>query len=247
VEEYSRKDLSLEVDSLNAFQGIIQWYSRLKHPVHAIWGIPYADHGERRASHVSWGLGWYHVKSCWESSGRPKRRYDFPSWSWAGWAGEVQFRPLQHFKTYKSASLLRDIRFGDGKNDAKELQSLDSAASMHGCRVLRLLAEGLPLSLFSHQPTKDEPSRWRFAGHAAELFLSQGSMSQEQFAQELMDEHRWRCILVSSVWHHTFAMLLQPNQDASAWIRGGMFCIKCFVSNIEGLAKYAEWEWFRIE
>src|ERR1700722_19076064 len=34
---------------------------------------------------------WTHTKSLQNKSHRPRRRNKFPSWSWAGWAGEVEF------------------------------------------------------------------------------------------------------------------------------------------------------------
>ncbi|PKK42998.1 hypothetical protein CI102_11288, partial [Trichoderma harzianum] len=92
VEEYSAKKLSFAEDSLDAFRGIAQqfWYG--KHAVHNIWGLAYhPTPPEERTSSFAHSLSWCHTKNCWVLSQSPQRRPQFPSWSWAGWEGEVRY------------------------------------------------------------------------------------------------------------------------------------------------------------
>lgn len=67
-----------ESDSLNAMLGILSAFERGLFPRGFIHGLPLESH--------PYSLGWMHVHSV-----KPKRRQDFPSWSWAGWEGTVRF------------------------------------------------------------------------------------------------------------------------------------------------------------
>lgn len=68
-------------DSLNAILGLLSVWERTLLPSGCIWGIPVKEHPQ--------GLGWMHGRTS-----KPKRRPAFPSWSWAGWEGEVLFEDL---------------------------------------------------------------------------------------------------------------------------------------------------------
>lgn len=65
-------------DSLNAMLGILSAFERGLFAKGFIHGLPLASH--------PYSLGWMHVHSV-----VPKRRDEFPSWSWAGWEGTVRF------------------------------------------------------------------------------------------------------------------------------------------------------------
>ncbi len=72
--EYSRRHLTFNADTLNAFAGILKVLSvRLNSPM--INGLP--------SSIFDWAL-------LWEPSQDLRRRLEFPSWSWAGWIGGVE-------------------------------------------------------------------------------------------------------------------------------------------------------------
>lgn len=90
VEDYTPRELRHQHDSLNAFAGVIKKFERAHHPIIQLWGIPTTierrDLTERYFVHA---LCWGHVYSSWDGLLRPCRRPDFPSWSWAGWAGKV--------------------------------------------------------------------------------------------------------------------------------------------------------------
>lgn len=92
VFKYTRKKLSFESDSLNAFAGIIRQSREAETPVYQFWGIPFlgptmaVSADEILESFVS-SL----ASSHWSKPAMPHRRAQFPSWSWAGWAGEVTY------------------------------------------------------------------------------------------------------------------------------------------------------------
>lgn len=250
VQDYSTRDLSYDADSLNAFQGIIQRYSKLKQPVNAIWGVPYPaeSQGREEISCFCWALTWSHTQNCWESSRGPRRRQQFPSWTWAGWAGSVQFKQRSgKLFLVKIFYGIKSVLFGDDGNETWELSRLNHSTPESKCRVLQLLAKAPPPSLFSCHHTEDGKTSWTFAQYKAELFSSRSSVLTGQFVQELMDVKRWRCIWICSVLKSSFVMLLEPSHDTGAWTRAGMFCVECSDYQMKPLLKDIEAIWFKIE
>lgn len=65
-------------DSLNAFLGLAAYLRKSWFPQGLTWGMPLADFPQ--------ALRWYHPR--WV---KPRRRPDFPSWSWTGWEGQVTY------------------------------------------------------------------------------------------------------------------------------------------------------------
>ncbi|KAI2621593.1 heterokaryon incompatibility protein-domain-containing protein [Hypoxylon sp. NC1633] len=76
IEEYSKRNLSQDCDSLDAFLGILKLY-RSNH----FWGIPLELYN---GGSVYCGLIWNHQSIA-------HRRDGLPSWSWSGWGGPVKF------------------------------------------------------------------------------------------------------------------------------------------------------------
>lgn len=79
IEDYTRRQLSYDSDSLNAFLGVLNFYevedfALITHT----WGVPifHWDHS-------------YDIFLLWRHTGFATRRPEFPSWSWAGWAGPI--------------------------------------------------------------------------------------------------------------------------------------------------------------
>lgn len=92
LDEYSRRNISFESDSLNAFLGVLhQWETRLaktKKPMSHLWGLPIRGI-------MTTGLGAVKFYFLWRHTCRDAvRRLDFPSWSWAGWAGTKVFHKV---------------------------------------------------------------------------------------------------------------------------------------------------------
>ncbi|RAK95542.1 HET domain-containing protein, partial [Aspergillus ibericus CBS 121593] len=91
---YSSRNLSYESDAINAFRGIL---ARSTHTTY--WGIPFLfqdssypfvqDINLRFACALAWEPMYTQNPIARES--HLHRRPDFPSWSWAGWAGTVSY------------------------------------------------------------------------------------------------------------------------------------------------------------
>ena len=83
LEEYTKRNLTSDADSLNACLGILN--SCRTNPTYNfrghLWGVPIPR------TKLMMLLDWRHV-------GVSKRRPNFPSWSWAGWRGSVQHETL---------------------------------------------------------------------------------------------------------------------------------------------------------
>jgi hypothetical protein len=92
IQEFTRRTLSFPSDAMNALSGILTYYGR-ERDIHHLWGIPYSDHTlasideppRKRVVTFEESLRWY------ATSGHV-RRDGFPSWSWAGWFDEVNWR-----------------------------------------------------------------------------------------------------------------------------------------------------------
>ncbi|KAG8167382.1 hypothetical protein KVR01_003071 [Diaporthe batatas] len=87
LQEYSRRDLTYATDSLAAFLGVLNFeIDRLRRLPTAIMHIScgLVAQMEGSANCLRVDLNWYHKDP-------PKRRLGFPTWSWAGWAGHLEF------------------------------------------------------------------------------------------------------------------------------------------------------------
>ncbi|KAH7310537.1 heterokaryon incompatibility protein-domain-containing protein [Stachybotrys elegans] len=82
IKQYSMRNLTLDSDSVNAFAGILGHFRSLQPQISHIFGIPYLKTSS--PLDLVYYLSWSHE---WGTSWR--RRSCFPSWTWAGWAGEV--------------------------------------------------------------------------------------------------------------------------------------------------------------
>lgn len=248
IEDYSPRELRYDADSLNAFQGIIQWYSKLDTPYNAIWGMPYPVQRRERSLSFCPALTWRHTQSCWENSRQPRRRPEFPSWTWAGWAGAVQIQ--SHSKSiWAIENVIESIRFGDRSDEETELGQLKRTTPESKCCVLRLLAKALPPRLFSCEPTEDGKMRWMFAEYKMTLFPSRQSMLTAQFSQDFMDPAQWRCVWISSndQLGVSYCLALDLNHDTGLWIRAGMFEIRCSDHKMRSKTCNVDATWFDIE
>jgi hypothetical protein len=101
VKKYSVRELTYDTDILTAFHGILTLFERLDPPLHNLLGVPcLPSHGSRTSadclsifarallwhhSGLRWGWQWY------TSSVPVSRNHSFPTWTWAGWHGEVSW------------------------------------------------------------------------------------------------------------------------------------------------------------
>jgi hypothetical protein len=89
VQEYTRRNLTFESDILNAFTAILQDHSA-RFGTKFCWGLP----TEHFTEALMWTNGPYYEKtssSLKRRTGSQKDCAAFPSWSWAGWIGQVHY------------------------------------------------------------------------------------------------------------------------------------------------------------
>ncbi|KAH7402312.1 heterokaryon incompatibility protein-domain-containing protein [Phaeosphaeria sp. MPI-PUGE-AT-0046c] len=91
IEQYSLRNLTYQSDIMNALSGILTYYAREHHIFH-FWGIPFSantpssinEPPRKRIFTFEESLRWY-------PRGAQARREGFPSWSWAGWHGNISW------------------------------------------------------------------------------------------------------------------------------------------------------------
>ncbi|KAJ0121981.1 hypothetical protein J7T55_002492 [Diaporthe amygdali] len=92
IRAYSERNLTFDRDSLNAIAGVYRYFRHADPPVAHVFGIPFipslmSPSGREAAERfMFYFLSWFHLKDA-----APRRRQHFPSWTWAGWAGPVDF------------------------------------------------------------------------------------------------------------------------------------------------------------
>jgi heterokaryon incompatibility protein (HET) len=93
LSEFSERQLGYPGDTIRAFQGIFNVFSRSDHPVYHFGGVPIPPPWQVRAKvPESMGRdpeGSFIIALCWTLRRSAERRPQFPSWSWAGWDGEL--------------------------------------------------------------------------------------------------------------------------------------------------------------
>jgi hypothetical protein len=99
---FTSRDLSWDSDALNAFAGIMRHLQTSKYPIKQVLGIPYllpsiSPNGVTHLDCIVAALCWRHIECCWSGRGTVKRRHEFPSWTWAGWAGAISWTDLFTF------------------------------------------------------------------------------------------------------------------------------------------------------
>ncbi|TGO17498.1 hypothetical protein BTUL_0017g00790 [Botrytis tulipae] len=88
ISGYSKRNLSHDCDSLNAFAGILRYYESVavggNRPMSHLCGVPLKLLDYPENEWVLFNLIWYHKVTA-------HRRDFLPSWSWSGWGGSVTF------------------------------------------------------------------------------------------------------------------------------------------------------------
>lgn len=87
---YTSRQMTHEKDSLNAFRGLLKVLRDRCFPQGFVHGLPLKND--------IMTLAWVHKEDV-----IPKRRPDFPSWSWTGWEGEVSL-PVKLFSIIQDSA-----------------------------------------------------------------------------------------------------------------------------------------------
>ncbi|RYC55848.1 hypothetical protein CHU98_g10355 [Xylaria longipes] len=174
IEAYTAKQLSYPEDALDAIRGILRLFGEPQYILFSLQGLPcllnrsgdgrHNPDGEDLLGYsLCLGLMWFSTN--WKTS---KPRGSFPSWSWAGWMGEVKWMRNLHLLPHADAATVRayaklvavhgscgSIRaldddalrhFWDCSDSGKEAKGLLIRAWLISNLISRILAKERPMS-----------------------------------------------------------------------------------------------------
>lgn len=91
ITDYTNRKLSYASDALNAAAGVLNRSCQERDPIYNFAGLPYYRGSDDAASLIPIEQVIGHALS-WHTEGKPSsRREGFPSWTWAGWHGQVRW------------------------------------------------------------------------------------------------------------------------------------------------------------
>lgn len=226
-EQYTARDLAYDTDSLNAFTGIIRKFETAERGLLQIWGVPFCrgEREEQKRESFLDGLGWNHKVTDCDDRGHPRRRLDFPSWSWAGWAGEIQYEGRLSSFVDSPRQLDGEVKFvsietGSGQEIGLSAY-VDQAKTFQvtGPPAIHIRALVLPASAFSYD-TSTTRSSLQIFNYPARPALSTGPWDASCFCQSLQHTDQRKCIYFGSVIRMVVIMVLEA-QD-KGWSRVGL-------------------------
>jgi Heterokaryon incompatibility protein (HET) len=160
IEEYSRRSLTNDSDILNGILGILRAFETSIHATRQCWGVPILSvppeiiksatkSGKKNLGAQAWG---FVAGLGWTLSEPSTRRLGFPSWSWTGWAGSVQWgidhnslREITIDPDIKLSIELRDGRVLDWDTYQQSYDDLNS--SLYLTHYIRISAWTTPIRL----------------------------------------------------------------------------------------------------
>ena len=174
LKQYTSRDLTFDYDALNAFRGILArcaWRS--------YWGVPILSPGNQFG--FAKGLQWipdHAARATANSSDQSiepssfSRRKEFPSWSWAGWKGQVLLQSSDELTT--SSALDPEIFFVAEicpENQDGKLLSLDELQNGMSLSSSRIIPELTPY-LHIRAPGMSLRLRWSMETKRHRIFLA---------------------------------------------------------------------------
>ncbi|KAK1855402.1 tol protein [Colletotrichum chrysophilum] len=233
VQQYSNRNLTYDSDALKAMYGIFREFEDNKTQIAQIYGIPFFSSMPDKTM-VSFlnGLTWHHQWpwAKWDHRmSQPQRRENFPSWSWAGWVGNIVTG-----KSISGQKFLYDrIEVSSVSIDIGTETIFDLSKYSQDIRVgddlqlrtpyLQFRAPLFPSSLISYDDSS-EPPRLKMGQSDVGLFLSVGPADPYNFMKSLEDRGQ-QCIYWGQFLEKSnHLMVLQPESDGT-WSRVGMIYV----------------------
>ncbi|ETS82415.1 hypothetical protein PFICI_04291 [Pestalotiopsis fici W106-1] len=240
-QQYSARNLSFDGDSMNAFLGLIHKIEKIPKPLLQHWAIPYphSDHKLDPLHAFAEALSWRHKYSCWDddASKRPRRRTEFPSWSWVGWASEIVYPTkdaLVEERLYGENIEItrfrnREMTLGETGRGSK--WSADKKVSYgvlsSNNRVLTIHSRVIQASDLSYDA---QTKQWKLYGHPATVAMSQGPPTEDEFYEQLRQDKQWACVLLGSASSQMVqvitALILERSDDDDSYVRSGLLIAK---------------------
>lgn len=228
VENYTSRNLSFDEDSLNAFRGIIKQFSQEKHAFNHVWGLAYPSNGPRSLDMFVYSLTWMHRKET-----RARRRNLFPSWTWVGWEGHIEYEPSPG-KNVSFYNAIHDLRF---KGMADGSLSLEELGEDRSHAVLKITATALSLGPNAYRGVKKLDRPWRIAGREAILSWSRDGHTDAELAEMFKDTSRWHFVFIGAIPRTFFVMVLELGESGRTWQRVGMFYVYTYPYQ-----RYSKWK-----
>ncbi|KAJ4992475.1 tol protein [Stagonosporopsis vannaccii] len=106
VKAYSQRSMTFDSDALTALEGILRRFQASPAFVYNIFGIPVVlEDGLRGEKDALLDNRLFIAGLSWHHGGAARRRKHFPSWTWAGWEGNVQLQ-----RTFGGAGYTSNVR-----------------------------------------------------------------------------------------------------------------------------------------
>jgi hypothetical protein len=217
---YTSRDLSFDSDSLNAFLGIVSNFRETKYPLFHIQGIPFisptiqTDEMECVNSTIA-GLCWRHINSCWSKRLSVRRRAQFPSWTWAGWAGAVSWTDVFTFHVMDIKSLVDDF-YCETDNQAiislHELYQQCTDNQHISIIALHMSAWLVPPEMISLHGIEDDPA-WKIGKFELQMHISIFHNSPSAFLAALR-AREIDCYFVGKGLYNSYFLFLEPRGTA---------------------------------
>ncbi|KAF2965113.1 hypothetical protein GQX73_g8449 [Xylaria multiplex] len=232
--QYSRRTLSFDNDSLNAFGGIIRKLETTEtSPVYHIWGVPFiysADQKEQEdhsplvpstftrlfpRQPLLLNLDQVRLESLaaglsWRhdiSTVPPRRRTGFPSWSWVGWEGAVTWPTMSQNTPFQSLKWpSTSIYFKERDEDTQE--ACDAPAQLNQLQHPRILCiETTPMSRDAFTRGEDPRKLCISSGGRADLYPSKRGLDAEEALQGIQNGY-YEVIELATIGANSYLMLV---------------------------------------
>ncbi|KAH9906862.1 heterokaryon incompatibility protein-domain-containing protein [Xylariomycetidae sp. FL2044] len=173
------------------------------------------------------------ITKTYGESDHPRRRPEFPSWSWAGWAGGVDY--TGRFGMYRAEFDVEfqsevesvSIETDDGLNVnlSTYIDKVQVATPRETVRPspIYVQALALPVSAFTYHNNSINPPCLKIFQVRATLSLSTDPWDISGFYHSLMNPDRRRCIFLGHVVEGVVFMVLEAQNDS--WSRVGTILV----------------------
>ncbi|KAI1481065.1 HET-domain-containing protein [Daldinia eschscholtzii] len=272
VGDYTARELGYDGDSLLALVGVLNYLRKADSCFKHVWGVPW-DLNKKYIENFreEWGLAcdifalglcWTHVRDCWAGRRGPRRRsaaFPFsvvpasvpPSWTWAGWAGPVDWKQSIRFhrRIFRSVVQTQHFHLEDQHGNTTAVSTIAESGDLgENLRypILSIETWAIPPDKIDPYRIGDGRVRWRtYEYTVAWISLSEGVHARFNIFNRLSEiGGRWRCILLGifefahlEKRDEIIFLILRKERDEDLWVRVGAMML---VSRVDGTVDRAE-------
>jgi hypothetical protein len=273
LEMYSKRQITKEADTLNAFLGVMNQIRRSRPTVKLLCGLPFFETSECKykvtiidsfAHLVTAALSWY---SRTDESRLHQRQSTFPSWTWAGWSGQAEFW-LRHVVEATHRPFLRGAHLEASSGQtvvSSALYSRDLHLELDTVTLIQFEAPMIPAASFAIMENRSADSN-----HDAKCAESDnfGDCGRRIYPNSYPDRHRfqqlienvqsgkWSCLVLCAgriseegeeEEYSIFVLVVRWEADQVTAERMDSFCIYSDMVDETKLEPIEEtWTWRRV-